>query len=265
MKAVYLPDDRAFLRYVDVPGEDPPLIWLHGWQCSSTGELLPAAVQPPLSGRHSLLVDFLGHGYSDKPPNFDYGLESHARAVVTLIDALGVRDCGLVGHSMGGGVAILVAAARPKLVSLLVMAEGTLGPEGDARFEGVTEGKYVASGFQAMLAAQEEEAAAQPDGLRAVHLGMTRLLEPRAIYREAASMERETDPPLRTLLAELSIPRWYLWGELSDREPEFEGEMASIGVGWRVVPQTGHPMGLQNPLGLAQTVADVVARSWTVP
>lgn len=72
MKAVHLPSDGAFLRYVEVPGEDPPLLWLHGWQCSSTGELLPAAVQAPLRGRRSLLIDFLGHGHSDRPLAFPY-------------------------------------------------------------------------------------------------------------------------------------------------------------------------------------------------
>lgn len=41
MKPVYLPDNRAFLRYIEIPGDDPALLWLHGWQCSSTGELLP--------------------------------------------------------------------------------------------------------------------------------------------------------------------------------------------------------------------------------
>ena len=61
VKATYLPGDRAFIRYLEIPGVDPPLLWLHGWQCSSTGELLPAAVQPPLRGRRSLLIDFLGH------------------------------------------------------------------------------------------------------------------------------------------------------------------------------------------------------------
>ena len=35
MKAVYLPSDRAFVRYIEIPGDDPPLLWLHGWQCSS--------------------------------------------------------------------------------------------------------------------------------------------------------------------------------------------------------------------------------------
>ena len=47
MKAVHLAVEGAFLRYVEIPGADPPLIWLHGWQCSSTGELLPAATRRP--------------------------------------------------------------------------------------------------------------------------------------------------------------------------------------------------------------------------
>ena len=180
MKALQLPDDRAFIRYIELPGEDPPLIWLHGWQCSSTGELLPAAVQPPLQGRRSLLVDFLGHGYSDKPLDFKYGLEEHARTVAALLESTGLRECGLVGHSMGGAIGILVAATRPDLVSLLVMAEGNVGPEGDDPFEGITEEQFVEHGFSDLLGAQANEAGAQPEGLRAAHLGMTQLLEPRA-------------------------------------------------------------------------------------
>jgi pimeloyl-ACP methyl ester carboxylesterase len=257
MKALYLPD-RAFLRYLEVPGADPPLIWLHGWQCSSTGELLPVAVQEPLRGRRSLLVDFLGHGYSDKPVDFGYGLEDHARTVVALIDALALTECTLVGHSMGGGVAILVAAARPDVVSGLVMAEGVVGPEGDRRYEGITEEQFVERDFVELLAAHEREGEANPGGLRAAHLGMTRLLEPHATYREAFGMDTETDPPLRSLLAGLPIPRWYLWGELSDPEPEFEREIVSMGVHWKVVPATGHAMGLQNPHGFAEAVAEAV-------
>src|SRR4030095_3312069 len=60
VKALYLAEDRVSPRYIEIPGDDPPWLWLHGWQCSSTGELLPAAVQPPLRGRRSLLIDFLG-------------------------------------------------------------------------------------------------------------------------------------------------------------------------------------------------------------
>ena len=262
MRPVYLPADGAFLRFIEVPGDDPPLLWLHGWQCSSTGELMAAAIQAPLRGRRSLLIDFLGHGYSDKPRDFGYELADHARTIVTLIGGLGLGECGLVGHSMGGAVAILVAAARPAVVSLLVMAEGNLEPEGDDGLDGQSEGQFVESGFGDLLGRQEQEAVANPDGLRASHVGITRLVEPRAIYREAVSMEVETTPPLRSVLAGLDIPRWYLLGGLSDPEPQLEHEMAAIGVGWKVVPDTGHAMGLQNPLGLAQAVAEVLPAAW---
>jgi pimeloyl-ACP methyl ester carboxylesterase len=263
MKAVRLPDDGAFIRYQEVPGDDPPLIWLHGWQCASTGELMPAAVREPLRGRRSLLVDLLGHGYSDKPVGFGYELEDHARTVVSLIDALGLDECGLVGHSMGGAIAILVAAARPKVVSLLVLAEANVGPEGDDGLDGQTEDQFVKVGFPALVRAQAAEAAAAPEGIRAVHAEMTRLIEPRAIYREAVSMETETDPTIRSLLAGLEIPRWYLMGELSGPEPEFEREMADMGVGWKVIPDAGHPMALQNPDGVAQAIADVLPQRWS--
>jgi pimeloyl-ACP methyl ester carboxylesterase len=262
VRACFLPADRAFLRYVEVPGADPPLLWLHGWQCSSTGELMPAAVQGPLRRRRSLLVDLLGHGYSDKPLEFAYGIEDHARTIVALIDSLGLRDCGLVGHSMGGAIAILVAAARPTVVSLLVMAEGQVGPEGDDGLDGQTEDQFVELGFPARLAGQSKEAQAHPDSLGAAHLGITRMVEPRAIHREAVSMERETEPSLRTLLAGLLMPRWYLNGELSDPDPEVDRELAAMGVGVKTVPLTGHPMGLQNPEGMAEAIAEAIPASW---
>ena len=262
MKPLFLSGQRAFLRYIEVPGDDPPLLWLHGWQCSSTGELLPAAVQPPLRGRRSLLIDFLGHGYSDKPLDFGYALEDHARTIVALIDSLELPACGLVGHSMGGGVAIHVAAARPQAVSLLVMAEGALGGDGEAPFDGQPEEQYIEHGFPEMLEAQELEAAAHPTSLRAAHLGITRLIEPRAIFREAVSMSRRAEPSPLSLLAGLTMPRWHLRGELSASAPELIRDLATIGVGSKTVPQTGHPMGLQNPLGLASSLAEVITESW---
>ena len=58
------------------------------------------------------------------------------------------------------------------------------------------------------------------------------------------------------------MPRWYLQGEASDPEPDLQRDLAAIGVEWKVVPDTGHAMGLQNPEGLAQAVADVLPASW---
>ena len=261
MKAIYLPGERSFLRYVEIPGDDPPLLWIHGWQCSSTGELLPAAVQPALRGRRSLVIDLLGHGYSDKPLDFAYTIEAHAGTIVALIDALGITECGIVGHSMGGAVAAHVTAARYKAVSVLMLAEANIDAAGGEPFDGQSEAEFVDHGFAGLIARQAAEAAAAPEGIRAAHLEMTRMIEPRALYREEVSMIGETQPPVHSILAALPMPCWYLVGALS--EPDgIQGYLASIGVGWKVVPGTGHPMGLQNPSGFADTIAEVLAESW---
>ena len=266
MKAVHLPAYEAFLRYLEIPGRDPPLLWLHGWQCTSSGELLEAAVQPSLSGRRSLLIDFLGHGYSDRPEKFGYTLEDHADTIVTLLDALGLMECGIVGHSMGGTVAIQVAAARPDVVSLLVLAEGgpdIADPEPDdsGHLSGQSEADYVATGYPELLGGLTVAALADPAGISAVHLGITRLVDPRAIHREAGSMDSTAERPLAAVLVGLAMPRWYLHGELSEPEPDYERFLAESGIGFRIVPAAGHPMGLQNPAGLAATVAGIVAES----
>ncbi len=267
MQAVHLPTHQAFLRYLEIPGSDPPLLWLHGWQCTSTGELLGAAVQPALSGRRSLLIDFLGHGYSDRPEAFGYTMEDHAGTIVTLVDSLGLTDCGIVAHSMGGSVAIGVAAARPDVVSLLVLAEGgpeiaDPDPEDTGRLGGQSEADFVTTGYPGLLDELAESGRSDPAGIAATHLGITRVVDPRAIHREAASMHSADQPALASVLVGLAMPRWYLHGELSDAEPDYERFLADSGIGFRIVPGVGHAMGLQSPAALAATVADVVAQSW---
>ena len=262
MKPFYLPDHRAFLRYIEIPGENPPLVWLHGWQCSSTAELLPTAVQPPLRGRRSILVDFLGHGYSDRPHEFGYGLEDHARTIDAFIDALELSECGLVGHSMGGAVAVHVAAARPSVVSLVVMAEGVVDAHGEPVFDGQSEDLFVERGFGELVHGQANDAQAHPHSVPAAHLGMTQLLEPRAIYPEDVSMRDGTDLSVRSLLREPTDATLVPAGGAQRTGACPSTGLAEMGVRWKVVPNAGHPMGLQNPEGLADTVADVPNASW---
>jgi len=75
MEAWYVPGCGANLRYVELPGRAPTLVFLHGWLGSSTGWYTHIAACPPLAGTRSLLVDCLGHGYSDLPPAFGYTVE----------------------------------------------------------------------------------------------------------------------------------------------------------------------------------------------
>jgi pimeloyl-ACP methyl ester carboxylesterase len=261
MRALYLEDPGAFLRYVEVPGEDPPLLWLHGIFCSSTGELASTAVQEPLAGRRSLLIDFLGYGFSDKPQEFGYTLEDHARTIVALLDGLQFRSCYLIGHSFGGTVAALVAHQRPNVVAALIMAEAAIDPGGGAA-ESIaepSEEEFATRRFPDMVESQEQEAVKDPEGVVAAHVGMTRLLWPRGLHRAARSRVRGTDPSVRSILQSLQVPRFYLGGENSDEALEPQQDLVSAGVRWLTVPQTGHPMGIQNPRGFAETIAEALS------
>ncbi len=262
MKALYLRESAAFLRYLELPNAGDSVVWLHGVLCSSTGELVRAAVEPVLRGYRHVLVDFLGHGYSDRPAAFGYGIEDHARTVITLIDELGLHRAAIVGHSLGGNVATLVAAARPDKISILVLAESTLELGGgfiSGPIASMSEEDFVRSGFREMLARQEREADDEPTGLRAVHLGITRSVDPRAIHRAATSIVRGTDPTTARILRDLPMRRHFVNGERSEGAVQPRAELLSAGVAWHTVPASGHAMALDNPPGFARIIAESLA------
>lgn len=98
---------------------------LHGWldnaaSFSRLAELLPAV--------ELVAIDFAGHGRSDHLPDgcWYHHIDS-IDEVLAMLDALGWPRATLLGHSMGGACACLVAAARPDRVDALWLIEG-LGP-----------------------------------------------------------------------------------------------------------------------------------------
>jgi len=103
----------------DVRGDGPPMVLLHG-----LGER--AADWDPVratfdAGHTTYAVDLRGHGGSDWPG--EYSLDLIEADVVEWIDALGLAEVTLVGHSMGGSVAFRIAAHRPDLVGRLVIED----------------------------------------------------------------------------------------------------------------------------------------------
>ena len=93
------------MRYF-VAGEGPPLVLVHGLggAASNWTELAPLFVP----GRRVLVPDLPGHGGSTNPGG-DYSLGAHASWVRDLMVALDIPRATLVGHSLGGGVAMQTA------------------------------------------------------------------------------------------------------------------------------------------------------------
>ena len=115
---------RVSYRY---GGDGPLLVLIHGITSSSASW---EPVLPELAEHFTVLApDLLGHGQSDKPAG-DYSLGSHACLVRDLMLALGHEHATIVGHSLGGGVAMQVGYQFPELVGRLVLvASGGLGRE----------------------------------------------------------------------------------------------------------------------------------------
>src|SRR3954467_11070720 len=102
-----------------------PLLLLHGITNSSqTWE----RVAPMLSGRFTLVApDLLGHGKSATPRG-DYSLGAHAAGVRDVLAALGHERATVVGHSLGGGIAMQFAYQFPERCGRLVLvSSGGLG------------------------------------------------------------------------------------------------------------------------------------------
>jgi pimeloyl-ACP methyl ester carboxylesterase len=108
-------------------GEGPLLLLLHG--IASTADTW-APVVDALAARHTVLApDLLGHGASAKPRG-DYSLGAYASGVRDLVAALGFDRATVVGHSLGGGIAMQFAYQFPERVERLVLvSSGGLGRE----------------------------------------------------------------------------------------------------------------------------------------
>ncbi len=105
------------------PRSAPPLILLHGGAANSHWW---DWVAPRLAGPLRVLaLDFPGHGKSEWPRPPRYRMEDLVQAVMGFAEGLGVSCLDLVGHSMGGKVAMLVAVWHPRRVRSLVLVDAT--------------------------------------------------------------------------------------------------------------------------------------------
>jgi pimeloyl-ACP methyl ester carboxylesterase len=108
-------------------GKGPVLLLIHGMAGSSENW---RDVVEPLAGRHTVIApDLPGHGLSAGGPG-DYSLGSLASGLRDLLLALGHERATLVGHSLGGGIAMQFAYQFPEMIERLVLvSSGGLGPE----------------------------------------------------------------------------------------------------------------------------------------
>jgi pimeloyl-ACP methyl ester carboxylesterase len=104
-------------------GEGEPVVFLHG---IPTWSFLWRRIAPQLADQfRTIAPDFVGYGNSDRRDTFDRSIRAQERAVTDLVDQLGLEEFHVVGHDIGGGVALRYAAHTNGRVDKLVLSNAT--------------------------------------------------------------------------------------------------------------------------------------------
>jgi pimeloyl-ACP methyl ester carboxylesterase len=124
--ALTRPGAMFFIRGLGIhyaeQGHGPPVVLLHGFGASMFS--FRHQVGPLAEHFRVLALDLPGFGYSDRPADADLSLTAQAERVREFLDRMGVERATLIGHSMGGAIAMRLAAAHPDRVERLVLAAG---------------------------------------------------------------------------------------------------------------------------------------------
>jgi pimeloyl-ACP methyl ester carboxylesterase len=115
-------------------GTGPAVVLLHGWPTSSF--LWRGVTEPIARSNRVVAPDLPGFGASDKPLDVHYGFELFEQAIDGLLDALGIAETAIVGHDLGGPIALHWALNRPEWVTKVALLNTLVYPE---MWDGVTE------------------------------------------------------------------------------------------------------------------------------
>ncbi|NWK97470.1 alpha/beta hydrolase [Sphingobium lactosutens] len=106
-------------RYIQAgPDTAPTVIFLHG--TGGHAEAFLRNLDAHAAHFNVLLVDYLGHGWTDKPA-IDYEIPDYVKHLADFMDAVGVKSASLCGESMGGWIAAAFAIAHPARVDRLIL------------------------------------------------------------------------------------------------------------------------------------------------
>lgn len=206
------------------PPDAPAIMLIHGFTAFSlvwSEVLLPIAA----AGFRVVAPDLLGHGFTEKPKDGEYTIESQARMIVHLMDHLGIDKATLVGNSYGGAIAAVCALDSPTRVDKLILAGAVINDEpkksfllrlasapliGDVVTPLLMDSRLVVRRRLKKIYSEFAHILFDEDRIQARHLPMKAARTQRAILRtlrrwKADRIEREA--------SHISQPTLIIWGE----------------------------------------------------
>jgi pimeloyl-ACP methyl ester carboxylesterase len=258
-------------------GAGPPVVLVHGMVNSSHHWREVALL---LADRYTVIApDLIGHGDSATPRG-DYSLGAHAAVIRDLLTAIGVDGATLVGHSLGGGVAMQFFWQFPQRVQRLVLvSSGGLGREvspllRSAALPGASAALRAVAGRRSLAALERVGAALDSrSSARGVYVrAVVRALRPleRAGSREAFLQTLRSVIDLRGQHVSATdrlyllgpVPTLIVWGERDHTIPLQHGRSAHEAIShsrFETLPRAAHFPHLEDPEALAAVLHDFIA------
>jgi pimeloyl-ACP methyl ester carboxylesterase len=138
--------DGIRTNYLEAGSGEETVVLIHGSGPGVTSYANWRLVIPALAENFRVVApDMVGFGFSDRPGDVKYSLDTWANQAVGLMDTLGIRKAHLVGNSFGGAIALRIATKHPDRVGKLVLM-GSMG----VPFE-ITEGLDAVWGYEASV------------------------------------------------------------------------------------------------------------------
>jgi pimeloyl-ACP methyl ester carboxylesterase len=260
-----------------IAGSGPPVLLIHGMVNSSRHW---EGVALRLADRYTVIApDLIGHGDSATPRG-DYSLGAHAASIRDLLAVLGIDHATVVGHSLGGGVAMQFFYQFPQRTDRLVLvSSGGLGREVSPLLRGAA--LPGAAGILRAAAHRRVLDALWWSGDRMRERGIGTGIYLQAIVRALRPLERAGARTafVQTLRSVIDVhgqrvsardrlyllrrfPTLIVWGERDNTIPLAHGEAAHHaipGSKFVTLPRAAHFPHLEDPGGLAAALDDFIS------
>jgi len=234
------------MHYTRTGGDKPPIILLHGLMANG---LCWSGFAGILEKDFDVIMpDARGHGQSSVP-DFGYSYKDHADDVIGLIDALELTNCTLLGHSMGGMTAAVVASRKPAQLRCLVLADPTfISPE----MQREVRDSDVADQHRRYLAMSSDEVAADVRIRHPNRLEETILLYAQARLQTSMAAFDVLTPPnpdFRMLVGDIDVPSLIIYGDKGVVTSDVAAELQNLNPHLQAVliEGAGHSLHLDQP------------------
>ncbi|CAM5369704.1 alpha/beta fold hydrolase [Streptomyces purpurascens] len=240
-------------------GDGDPVVFLHGFG-SSKEDYADLDVHPAFAGRPFLAYDAPGCGESGCADLSRISIPFLVRTAQAVLAQQGIGRFHLVGHSMGGLTALLLAHQEPGRVIGFVDIEGNVAPEDCFLSRQII--THPSDDPESFLADFTERVRSSTEFGAALYAASVRhKVRPGAVRGIFESMVDLSDHgDLMTTFLALPFPRMFLYGE-QNSSLSYLKELAAHGVELAEIPYSGHWPMYSNPVEMWERIARFQARA----